>query len=1654
MAGLYSQTELMNQPQGGAMRSLAEDRPPDSITAASGIAETIGAFFSPRGGEFTPSAMYAMAAESLTRLTESDEGFDAFNAIRGTKWEAAPGEFIGIRNKAQFERRVRDLEDEDLNRSIIERAGFFTQLVAGLATGVVDPVNWVGFGGPIAKGLKAGTRATAGREYLVSGLKGGVVSAGVQETVLQEANAHRTWQESVAAVAISGGFTALLGGAIGRKIGKRSETEALLRGKLAAATDARLRAGPEVLAEIEGNTVPLGVGPMPVDVTARVADLERRAVDFEARAAEPAAAPLPAGVMTIGEDGAARRAPADYAREAERLRSEAANLRKPYGEVTETVIPPNVSRETRVPQPANDVPRITRWSGDDEGGVSMAGGKSLSSAATPGAGEVRLQGGKKVEFLQAPSRFLGRWASLFDSPVGRALTSPIMAARRTTERLANTLRLTKNLDSYVDVVDAGGNVVGRERISGEATAMSVEAAVNHRRGLEARVVTRGRNLYAEYRRELAGKTGPQIAERARIALADATKVLPAGTMSEMEFRAAAYDVVRDGTPSGIKEVDELAAEVTASIDKLKQDALAVELLPPGVDPVTARNYIMRIYDREMVKARKPLAVKVLSLWLKDNADALQMRADEAWKVVADLEQQKVDLLAEMTPDEQRIYLAEGRVRDAENRYETVKTERDKLVDAYNEASSRVLFLSASPEAPRTRDVIADATNAARLIEQDLVAADVELDAARMARDAQRGQLKIYENTTEKWPAALERAKIERRTARIDLLRQQTYTARNALRKLEGEFAARKGSVENYREWLNLREQNKPAGGRPTSLTEHITSRGKDGKQIAGVRIWVEDADGNRVTTSEGSDYLEIVKDYLKTNKAGDVDVRERLSRLISDDPDAPTVGEAAERYRSFVKTADETFNGVDDYSINEFLEAVSQDLSSLRGPKGVVNFGEYAHGGVRRSHVEQGRVYDTEELDAVEGWREWDEIRDRKRELEADQDFRSGREVTRLLNAWRERAAHRYGESEKALQAVIEERNALRDALDAKVSRAKDLEKNRQRLDKRIETETARAKEQAGIAEKSEAEIEGIANRLWDDIIGVPGEASAWNADQFATKRGPLADRTLLIPDTYDAGPISIGGETVSGRFDQFLVKDTDRIMAAMLRNMAPDIELTRAFGGINMSKQIDEIRDDAQAMIALEVRKKEVGLIRAGSDDKVRARVIRAHEKRVAEISREQKEMIKLLEVQVARLRGTFNTGVDPDSMWMGAAENLKAINNMRLMGSAVPASLADPMMIANAHGFRSLIKGVMATMDWQAFKAEMRSVREKYGQALDMALAVRSNAIADMNSTFVPKGRATRTLHWMNQRFGFVNLLGPWTDFWKTVDVLVAQDRVLRNSEKYVRGEGLDDIDLAFMRDHFIDEGGMVLISQMQPQVKTVGGLRIAETNSWASDEARRLFSAAMNKNADFNVITPGLDKPIWMSTTAGSVVGQFKSYSFVSMNRILAANLQKEASTAALGLSLLATGGALSYLVSAALKGDDPTDEPIEKWAGEAIDRSGMLGYLGEVNALADKFGFGINRILGTKPGSRYASRSWADQVFGPSFGLMMNMGGVAQALGSEDIDLTGTDLGNVRSLVPGQNVPIVGRWLMDSVERGAAATLGVEPRPSIRLDREAE
>jgi hypothetical protein len=220
---------------------------------------------------------------------------------------------------------------------------------------------------------------------------------------------------------------------------------------------------------------------------------------------------------------------------------------------------------------------------------------------------------------------------------------------------------------------------------------------------------------------------------------------------------------------------------------------------------------------------------------------------------------------------------------------------------------------------------------------------------------------------------------------------------------------------------------------------------------------------------------------------------------------------------------------------------------------------------------------------------------------------------------------------------------------------------------------------------------------------------------------------------------------------------------------------------------------------------------------------------------------------------------------------------------------------------------------------------------------------------------------------------------------------------------------------------------------------GVMLARGERWKDSKALESFRAAVVRDVDRIIVTPGQDKPLWMSTELGKTVGQFKSFAVSSMQRTMLAGLQQRDAATLNGLLIMLGLGALTYGVKEKIAGREVSDDP-RQWAVEAFDKAGISGWLMEANNIAEKASrgrVGLSAVTG-KQVSRYASRNVTGAFLGPSADAISDIFQVSGSIFAGDT--TKADLRKARQLLPMQNLFYV-RELFNQVEGATGDALGL-------------
>lgn len=591
------------------------------------------------------------------------------------------------------------------------------------------------------------------------------------------------------------------------------------------------------------------------------------------------------------------------------------------------------------------------------------------------------------------------------------------------------------------------------------------------------------------------------------------------------------------------------------------------------------------------------------------------------------------------------------------------------------------------------------------------------------------------------------------------------------------------------------------------------------------------------------------------------------------------------------------------------------------------------------------------------------------------------------------------------------------------------------------------------LKERDDGDLHLIARDITDKLLGNNGTGlTTFSLDP--NLRGATKERTFLIPDKD---------------IEDFLDGDVERVLRIYKRQMGADVEVARQFGRADMQDQISEITDAYAAV------RKQVEASNAGDA---------AKEKKLTALQRSLESDLKDIAAIRDRLRGRYGVPTDPQGMLVRAGRAIRGLNYMRLMGGVAPGSIPDVGSLALYHGMGRLMKDGIGPLisNVKQFKLTARETRLA-GAALDWVLDTRAMSWADIGEDYARYSGFEKGLKYATDKFGIVNLASGWNHVVKAMAGSMSQTRTLEAVEALTKGtaskkeiarlhflgidrnmaerintqfriaNGLEEpkgkaaatapaaksgkqdlgdliekakaerTDEAFNRQ-FLDQAG-----KTEAEKPDSGGLRWAQTEKWTDREAVDAFRAAIVKETDTTVITPGQEKPLWMSTEWGKTVGQFKSFTLSAMMRVTAAGLQRKDAAAMQGAVLMTSLGMLSYYLK--VKPENLASDP-QTWVREGVDRAGLLGWLFEAQNIFEKStGYGLNSLTGTGQASRYASRGVLAALAGPSVGIPEDIAtALTHALRGEWSD---SDAKRIQRLGPFQNV-FWFRWITNAIHQG--------------------
>lgn len=553
----------------------------------------------------------------------------------------------------------------------------------------------------------------------------------------------------------------------------------------------------------------------------------------------------------------------------------------------------------------------------------------------------------------------------------------------------------------------------------------------------------------------------------------------------------------------------------------------------------------------------------------------------------------------------------------------------------------------------------------------------------------------------------------------------------------------------------------------------------------------------------------------------------------------------------------------------------------------------------------------------------------------------------------------------------------------------------------------------AELAGATDQDLRWVSEQITDTILGYADGRIPY--EQFKIRvgpRGPLRERTFNIPDRI---------------IEPWLESDIELVGSFYLRTMAADIEITRAFGDPHMESALQKIHDDYQAL----------GQRARNEQDQVN-------------LDHRRRQDIKDIEMFRDRLRGTYEMPADPRSVFHRAIRVTKQVNYLRLLGGMTLSAIPDIGRIMSAQGAR-LFFGVALDALIPAVKGSLRrAVKDEIklsGQAWEVVLNNRARALGELGDRYGRGNRFERSLNATSDTFSLVTLMAPWNDRLKSWTGMVTMSRMLKVARNFVEiGRiGYNDVrrfaQMGLDRD-IIRRIGQQFIAHGEQD----GSLYWANTQAWSDLDAVRRFRTTLNKEIDRIIVTPGVgDLPGWFTKPETSLIGQFRSFTVASAQRMLLSGVQQRDLAFLNGTLLTLALGALVYASKQYVADRDISDDPLV-WMTEAVDRSGLTGWFYDVHNILEKAtggAVGVNRLIGGPPVSRFASRGAVGSILGPTLGTLDEI--VRATTGLSGITREGgqfrkADLRAMRRLLPFQNLFYL-RWLFNRAQDGLAQELNL-------------
>jgi hypothetical protein len=362
-----------------------------------------------------------------------------------------------------------------------------------------------------------------------------------------------------------------------------------------------------------------------------------------------------------------------------------------------------------------------------------------------------------------------------------------------------------------------------------------------------------------------------------------------------------------------------------------------------------------------------------------------------------------------------------------------------------------------------------------------------------------------------------------------------------------------------------------------------------------------------------------------------------------------------------------------------------------------------------------------------------------------------------------------------------------------------------------------------------------------------------------------------------------------------YIVRDPELSFGIYARQMGSAIEMTRSFGDAYGLDHIDQLRAD---------------LAERGVP------------------SRKIERAIQLFEDARDHIVGGFHRK-DPLAWDYRTARTLKNVGNLAVLGRAVYSQISDLARFVGVQGLGAkrlvtgegpagLIGALMSAFAGDISKHHPGGLAKLSGEAGELVTARLASLMmdSDANVLAMRDSAIERSLAQAQVPFFMLNLMTPWTIFWKELAGASAAHNIIDESKQlaaHIRGGGTMAEAPKKVREiyerlaqHGIDPQVAQLIADM-PTEKGAGGLHLANVLSWEGERghaARQALLAAVNGEIRRSIPTPSvLERPRIFDGTFYSGKGREEALARVEHLKSAVANESEPEAKALLNTELQA-------------------------------------------------------------------------------------------------------------------------------------------------------